>query len=272
MGNGLSGNGLPCLLTGADGYLGGRIKSLCAARELELAPITRSDVDLLDPEGVARLVPQGRVILHCAAPVPKTIEDYGDEVMAEQAVAMVHALLATRPARLIFASSMTVYVDVPSPVKEEDAPALGSGYAGGKRRAELLIQDSGIPASILRLPGLFGAPRKSGFLYNAARATAARKDFQIKARPKIWAALHVDDAAEAMVRAAGLTGSTQILNVGYEGLFSLDRALHQLRHGVLSHDEQGFEMDLTRMRETIGELPRTWAERLAELLEEAADA
>lgn len=272
MGHGLSGNGLPCLLTGADGYLGGRIKALCAARGLELTPITRSDVDLLDAEGVARLVPQGRVILHCAAPVPKTIEDYGDEVMAGQAVAMTHSLLATRPARLIFASSMTVYIDAPSPVREEDAPAPASGYAGGKRRAELLIQDRGTPATILRLPGLFGAPRKSGFLYNAARAITTGKDFQIGTRPNIWAALHVDDAAEAMVRAAGLTGPTQILNVGYAGLFSLDRALHQLRHGVLSHDEQGFEMDLTRMRETIGELPRTWAERLAELLEEVTDA
>lgn len=272
MGHDLSGNGFPCLLTGADGYLGGRINALFAARGLELTPITRSDVDLLDAEGVARLVPEERVILHCAAPVPKTMEDYADEAMAEHAVAMVHSLLATRPAKLIFASSMTVYDDVPSPVREEDAPAPGSGYAGGKRRAELLIQDSGIPAIILRLPGLFGVPRKSGFLYNAARAIIAGKDFQIEAQPKIWAALHVDDAAEAMVRAVGLTGPTQILNVGYAGSFSLDRALHQLRHDVLSHDEPGFEMDLSRMRETIGELPRTWAERLADLLQEAADA
>lgn len=268
----MSENGLPFLLTGANGYLGGRIKALCAARGLEFKAITRSDVDLLDAEGVARLVPHGRIILHCAALVPKTLQDYGDEVMSENSVAMVRSLLATRPARLIFASSMTVYVDVPSPVREEDASIPASGYAGGKRRAELLIRDSETPATILRLPGLFGAPRKSGFLYNAARAITSGNDFQITTRPKIWAALHVDDAAEAMVRAAALTGPTQTFNVGYEGSFSLDLALDQLRHGVRSHDEQGFEMDLTRMRETIGELPRTWAERLAELLDEAANA
>ena len=272
MGHDLSANRLPWLLTGPDGYLGGRIKALCAARGLDVTSITRSDVNLLDAKGVARFVPQERVILHCAAPVPKAMEDYMDEVMAEHAVAMVRSLLATRPARMIFASSMTVYVDVPSPVREEDAPAPGSGYAGGKRRAEMLIQDSGIPATILRLPGLFGAPRKSGFLYNAARAIATGKDFQIGNRPKIWAALHVDDAAEAMVRAADLTGPTRVLNVGYSGRFSLDRALIQLRQGVVLDDAPGFEMDLTRMRETIGELPRTWSERVAEILREAAGA
>ena len=272
MGHDLTANRPSWLLTGARGYLGGRIAALCAARGREVTRITRDDIDLRDTESVVRFIPSGRVILHCAAPVPKTMADYSDALAAEDGLAMVRALLATRPARLIFASSMTVYAATSCPVREEDAPAPGTGYAGGKRRAELLILSSGIPATILRLPGLFGPPREGGFLYNAARAIAAGKDFEIAARPKIWAALHVDDAAESMIRAAELTGPTQILNVGYAGRFSLDRALDALRNGDVSGDTPGFEMDLTRMRQTIGELPGTWAGRLAALLDGAADS
>lgn len=75
-----------------------------------------------------------------------------------------------------------------------------------------------------------------------------------------------------MIRAADLTGPTHILNVCYTGRFSLDGALHQLRHCLISGDASGFEMDLTLMRETIGELPQTWSERVAEILRDAADA
>ena len=271
MGNDLSAKRIPWLLTGSGGYLGGRIKALCSARGKKVTPITRADVDLLDAQAVRRVVPPERVIIHCAAPVPKTIADYTDSGAAHRGLEMVRSLLATRPARLIFASSMTVYAGVPSPVQEDDAPAPGVGYAGGKRRAELLIQSSGIPATILRLPGLFGPPREGGFLFNAARAITAGNDFHIDSHPKIWAPLHVDDAAEAMIRGAELTGPTRILNVGYEGRFSLDRALRELRHGPRSADSRGVEMDLTRMHETIGKLPRTWDERLAEILDAAAD-
>jgi nucleoside-diphosphate-sugar epimerase len=245
--------------------------ALCAARGLPLTPITRADVDLRDAEAVARTIPTGRVVLHCAAPVPRTMDDYADERAARDGLDMVRALLTTKPARFVFASSMTVYRDAPSPVREEDAPPPGQGYVGGKRRAELLIEESGVPAMILRLPGLFGPPRRGGFLYNAARAVAAGEDFTIGARPRIWAALHVDDAAEAMIRAAELSVPPQILNVGYEGRFSLDRALEQLRGDDLD-DASGFEMDLTQMRATIGKLPGTWLGRLATLLEEAAHA
>lgn len=282
MGDGLSDAGAietasDWIVTGAGGYLGARVLSRCHASGRRAVGLTRTDADLREPSAVARAVPMAATILHCAAPVPKTQAGYSDDAAAADGVAMVRALLERSPAHLVFASSMTVYGTVSSPVSEEDAPPPGGGYAGGKRRAELDLLASGLPTTILRLPGLFGSPRRGGFLYNAIRARLAGRPFTTPDEPPVWAALHVDDAAWAMVRSAecGPNGP-HVLNVGYHHRFSLPAALAEIETRLnLPISEQGpapeFEMLLDRLEDRLGALPGTWESRLDQLIEWARD-
>ncbi len=163
------------LLTGAGGYLGQQIGAILKQRKIEYVAAPRSNV-----RQFANVL--NGVVVHCAAIVPKTAEEYEDDEAARQSVQMLERLACgTRHYRIVFTSSMTV-----------TAPAL-SAYASGKLYAEGLLQADDV---ILRLPGLFGLPRRSGVIYDCARRGEMRESYGP------YPAMHVQDAAEYVVRAA----------------------------------------------------------------------
>jgi len=272
------------LVSGASGYLGAHVSA--RLRELGVDCVSTSCsggagevCDLTDPQATKALLARVRpdVVIHCAARVPKTAAGYDDAQLADESVAMVENLCATRGHRIVLASSMTVYeTPAVAPVEEDSARIPVVAYARGKWRAEQLLMGRGNTGDVaLRFPGLFGLPRRSGVLYNATRAFLTGQPFELQSQSVLWAAMCVDDAADYMVRAARSAACTapEVVNVGYRGEFSLPDALVTLAQlcGV-SWPRSGaqapvFAASLDRLERRLGMLPATFGQRLGEFVE-----
>lgn len=270
----------PVLVTGAAGYLGGRVLAALRGQGRAAVGVARTGAagvvacDLLDAGAVAALVAAhpGSPLIHCAAVVPRTPGDYAARDAAAQSVAMVENLVAARAGPIVFASSMTVYPAGIGVAREEQAAAAGEGYGAGKLRAEEVLRRApGRLDVVLRFPGLFGAPRTGGVLYNAALALAeGRRPLLADPLPQ-WAAIHVDDASDLCVRALRFAGrEALVLNAGYPETMAIPAAVAQLA-SLLGGDAgplpvaPEFAFDLSRLDSTIGPVANGWAVRLEEL-------
>ncbi len=174
------------LLTGASGYLGQCVVARLRTRE-GLQWCAPSDAhrlrDLTRSEDMRALIAETQpdVVIHCAAAVPKTPSAYHDEQAAFDSLAMAVHLAQAGVSQIVFASSLVV-----------TAPT--SAYARSKSAIESVVLRGNDIA--LRLPGLFGLPRRSGVIYEAACEGVIRESYGP------WPAMHVADAAEYLVRAA----------------------------------------------------------------------
>jgi nucleoside-diphosphate-sugar epimerase len=270
-------------LTGASGYLGSRVLAVLGRRRLSTVPTSRTGrvgepCDLTDDGLTQALLERTApsVVVHCAAGVPKSASAYDDAGAAEASAAMTKTLARHARCPIVFASSMTVYGTHPScPVTEDAELQPDSAYARGKVTAERLLSDRQMAGdAALRLPGLFGLPRRSGLLYNAAKAFLTGGRFDVDVPKTSWAAMSVDDAAEYLVKAAlgPSVGSGQAVNVGYDGEFSVPSAVAELAAlcGVQwrpsTAGSRPFSMRLDRLSSRYGKLPVTFSQRLAELV------
>jgi nucleoside-diphosphate-sugar epimerase len=182
------------LVTGSSGYLGKHVVAVLDARGIAAITTSRKDsIDLTKEPDVERLLdglPTLDAIIHCAAIVPKHASEYEDKRGAWESLTMMRHLASrlNRPP-IVFASSMTA----------KDAT---SAYGWGKRTAEELLQQWPVPGDVIvRLPGLFGLPRRDGLVYNSVKAALTRQPFT--ARPcEGWTAVTVQDAAGTLVDAA----------------------------------------------------------------------
>ena len=176
------------LVTGAAGYLGQKVIAGLMARGPGFWATSRdgtcgSACDLTDELAVRRLlqaVAPTRII-HCAAVVPTCPEDYHSMPFAMLSMRMtLYLCVAACP--ITFASSLTA------------ADPSRSAYAAGKRCAEMVLEARRHAGDrIIRLPGLYGLPRRSGDLYEDARTGRARGG------DPSWEVMHVIDAAEWLI-------------------------------------------------------------------------
>lgn len=265
------------LVTGAGGYLGSRIVATLRARAVPVIGTDRRRelaCDLTDSGAVMKLLRDSgaTTVVHCAAKVPRSDAGYDDETAARANLDMVVNLVSARPRHVVFTSTMAVYDGrVPLPVSETHEACGEGAYAKAKKAAETrLLTASGLAVTILRLPGLFGAPRRDGLLYNAALAFATGQVPRTPLDPPLWAAMHVADAAELCVRAALRKGPSIVVNAGYPGRFSIASAISDLSalFGVPAPacaPGPEFELDLTVLRRELGPLAHDFSSRLAEL-------
>ncbi|WP_346841442.1 NAD-dependent epimerase/dehydratase family protein [Metapseudomonas otitidis] len=95
-----------------------------------------------------------------------------------------------QPRRLLFVSSSGVYGQRDGEWIDEDAPAEADGYSGRvMREAEQLALGSGLPATLVRLTGLYGPGRE--WLLNQVRM-----GYRVASEPPLYGnRIHVDDAA-----------------------------------------------------------------------------
>lgn len=269
------------LVTGASGYLGGRIFALLKERGAAVTGTSLRDqnfirCDLTDEKSVLSLAKKVKAdaVIHCAAKVPKSEKDYEQVDRRSENKVMLANLTKAGFAHIIFTSSMTVYsAETSMPAREEDISAQLAGYALGKRNAELfLLQNNAIRATILRLPGLFGPPRRSGLLYNAIYCLASEGHFRLSGKITLWAAMHVDDAAEICIRAtASVPDRSRILNIGYPLAMSIPWAVRsvarKLNRPVCDLPEAPeFEMDLCKLSHSLGLPDHDFNTRLDEFI------
>ncbi len=281
----------PILVTGACGYLGRHVVDALAMQDIAAIGVSKKaagDIigcDLLTAKEVKILLTNTypECIIHCAATVPKDTDGYDDSDAAEQSVRMAQNVARYAPCPVVFASSMTVYDDAAQgkqPYQEKAADTLPAGkYAQGKWTAETEMAELAVHGLIaLRFPGLFGPPRRGGLLYNVARAFLTGRSFQVNSPLPVWAAFDVRDAAQACVRAALLNPfpKKEIVNIGYEGVFSIPEAVSILAElcGVdwdgSQLDAPRFQMDLKNAQKLIGLPSDSFRERLFLLVEEVA--
>lgn len=263
-------------VTGASGYLGGRV--LAGLQEAGISatacPGRHDGLDLTDSGATINYFVRANfdAVIHCAAYVPKAAEDYVDDVAGAASLSMTENIIAANVPHIVFTSSMTVYPPgSPMPVRE-DSPDTGvTGYGGFKRRAErALCAAEHLKATILRLPGLFGAPRQGGLLHNAAMRFAQGGVPTLTTPFPIWAAIHVDDAADLLCRAVGIPPARSlILNAGYPDPMSVTRTMSRLAaiFGIEMPEGNAplFQMDLSALSKELGLPAHSLGERLREL-------
>jgi len=270
------------LVTGATGYLGGCILNLlrsAGVNSLSVGRSARCDLvcDLLDRKATKDLLAQysDSRIIHCAALVPTSNSSYLDEKIASANLEMVRNMVDAGLRNMVFVSSMTVYPEGTMFAREKDAFATGKGYAASKFHAEqLLLNSSRIRAMILRLPGLFGLPRKSGVLYNSAVSLAKGNTPVLDESLPQWAAMHVNDAAEICIRAASqMQKNSVVVNAGYPDRMSISDTVKQL--GELFGREltvpppKWFAFDLSNLNQILGPVCGDFRLRLRELADTA---
>jgi len=97
------------------------------------------------------------------------------------------------PNRLLFVSSSSVYGQQAGEWVDETSPTVASGYSAKVMlEAEQVALDSGIPASIVRLTGIYG-PGREWLL------TQVRRGYRVAVDPPLYAnRIHADDAAGLM--------------------------------------------------------------------------
>ncbi|MDT4810402.1 hypothetical protein FQZ97_433110 [compost metagenome] len=95
-----------------------------------------------------------------------------------------------RPQRVLFVSSSGVYAQENGEWVDENSPAEATHFTGSAMLdAERLLLGSGIPASVVRLTGIYGPGRE--WLLNQVR-----QGYQMVSEPPLYAnRIHADDAA-----------------------------------------------------------------------------
>lgn len=276
MGNDLS----PILVTGASGYLGSHVARRLLDNCVATVALTHRDCDLTDANATRVILDRinPKIIIHCAASVPKTLASYEDNLAAESSIAMVDSLCRYAVCPIVLTSSMTVYSGLVSfPVSEDHAVQPKSGYARGKWQAEqLLFSRNRLGDIAVRLPGLFGLPRRSGLLFNATKSFITNRKFEYQALADIWAAMAVQDAAEyienIVTSSISSNKAPQAVNVGYEGSFDISSAVGEVARlcGIteiqITPAPLSFSMNLDRLKDFCPLLKVTFNQRLAELV------
>lgn len=193
----------PSVLIAGCGDVGGRLATQLLASGWEVHGLRR-DISRL-PEGVIGVAgdlfnedcpatwPVGAVdyLVYCAAATDHDEAGY----RAAYVQGLQHVLewlndYGQAPKRLLFVSSSSVYGQQNGEWIDETSPTQAAGYSGRVMlEAEQIALNSGIPASLVRLTGIYG-PGREWLL------SQVRQGYRVAIDPPLYAnRIHVDDAA-----------------------------------------------------------------------------
>ena len=148
--------------------------------------------DLFDPRIPAHW-PEGRLdyLVYCATPTDRDEAGY----RAAYVEGLRHVLgwserSGQRPKRIFFVSSSSVYGQQHGEWVDETSPVDATGYSGQvMREAEQVALNSGVPATIVRLTGIYG-PGRSDLM------NRVRQGYSVAIDPPLYGnRIHADDAA-----------------------------------------------------------------------------
>jgi nucleoside-diphosphate-sugar epimerase len=193
----------PSVLIAGCGDIGGRLASQLLPQAWTVYGLRRSVAKL--PPGVigvsgdlfdARMPaqwPEGRIdyLVYCATPTVRDEAGY----RAAYTEGLRHVLAWTersgqKPKRILFVSSSSVYGQQQGEWVDETSPADASGFSGQvMREAEKVALSSDVPATVVRLTGIYG-PGRSDLM------NRVRQGYSVAVEPPLYGnRIHADDAA-----------------------------------------------------------------------------
>ena len=133
------------------------------------------------------------------------------------------AQYSQRPKRLLFVSSSGVYGQQLGEWVDEQSPAEADSYSGRiMREAEQLALNSGLPASLVRLTGLYG-PGREWLLKQV------RQGYRVVSEPPLYGnRIHVDDAAGLLAYLLQADARGMALDNCYIGVDDQPAPLHDV--------------------------------------------
>lgn len=196
------------LLVGA-GSLGSRVAALLADAGEEVLLLRRRDralpgtrlirADLASGEGLHRVPGEVARVIYAVAPDERSEAAY----RATYHDGLRRLLDVCTASRWLFVSSTAVYGQDAGEWVDEDSPALAEAFnARVLREAEAELRPLGAGGIALRLSGLYGPERRSGF---------ERLKTQTEAGPQWSNRIHLDDAASAVVHVMGSAAPSPIV-------------------------------------------------------------
>lgn len=228
----------PVLVTGAGGFLGAavvrRLAALGARVRAWLGPAPASELqmppsgvawaygDIADPTAIDHAFDDAACVFHLAGP-PSAAASFAApaeylRIHAGGTATVLQRCRARGVARLVYVSSAEVYGPAAGVVNEDHARAPRSPYGIAKLAAEQILEtcapDSRVCATIVRPFSVYGPGSSPAGLIPTIMAAVRRGESPALAdlRP-IRDYCFVDDAAEAIVRAACRDGEVRAYNV-----------------------------------------------------------
>ena len=237
------------LVTGAAGSIGQRVRRRLESDGIEASylvnsvPIGWEDdpavdaVDITDGTRVAAVIAARRptAIIHLAALTGGACAadpERATAVNADATRSLAESAAASGVARVVLASTSAVYGDqYVEPVHEDGVLVLGSIYAQTKRQAEVSLAEvavaaDGLTAIALRIFNVYGPGLASSLANRLVAATPQQPVSLAGLDGFLRDYVHVDDVADALVRAAlvPLDAAWSIVNVA-TGTATSNRAL-----------------------------------------------
>ena len=128
-----------------------------------------------------------------------------------------------RPKRLLFVSSSSVYGQQAGEWVDETSPVQAESYSGRiMLEAEQLALNSGVPASVVRLTGIYGPGRQ--WLLNQVR-----QGYRVANEPPLYGnRIHIDDAAALLAHLIKADGQGSALADCYLGVDDEPAPLHEV--------------------------------------------
>jgi dTDP-4-dehydrorhamnose reductase len=230
----VTGAGAKLMLTGARGQLARSVASVARGRGWPVDALARADLDIADPDAVARALDRLRpeVLINCAAFTHVDLcEERPDEAHRVNAVGPGVLARACRDRTLLVHVS-TEYVfpgRAPTPIPEDADPEPLSEYGRSKLAGEREVRDSGADHLIARTQWVFGPGRNFvRTILGAAREGRPLRVVEDQVGRPTWTGA----LARAMLDALD-AGARGTLHLACEGIASwYDLALAAVKEGA----------------------------------------
>lgn len=265
------------LLTGAGGFIGGRLREL-APQGLDLVPL---DGDLLS--AALELPPALDAVVHLAQPRP-TGDPEADRralrgVTVEGTARLLEHAREAGALRFVLASTATVYARSPDPLPEDAELDLSSDYARAKVEAEraLAAGSDGLASTALRIFTPYGPGQRGRLVARLIERVRAGEPVQVQGRRGLLLSpVHVDDVALAIAAVLRLPAGPGFrpLNVAGDEALGIREVTEEIGRAVgrdpvfeeLGGGEPGgLTADVSLMRSLLpGVRPRGFAEGIRE--------
>lgn len=187
------------VVTGAAGFVGGRLSTRLTDLGALCLPWSRREVDLLDREKT--LARMGReeptLVVHLAASLKG--RSHPGWVPPDNLTAALHVLEAAAGVRVLHVGTLDEYGDGATPFDETQAARPLTLYAAGKAAAGLYVAQAG--GVHVRLALVYGPGQDERFFIpQLLGALRRREPFDMTAGDQVRDFIYIDDVVEGLVR------------------------------------------------------------------------